>query len=753
MGQKRRVFNKLRHKNNKGKLDIGLSMADDNTEEIRQLFLDNTKNFLEFADDDNDNIIHIALMHEHDELIPLFLKHEPELIHHTNYSGQSPLRFAITEGLTPNTVKLLLSNGSNPKEFMIGGRTLLHLAAEKGYSNLIPLLLAEKLDIDCRDSNSETPLLLALNNGHDKTASILLKNGADPLLRHETFGSPLHIALKWNCMDSIDLLLNDNEVVTNMNEFRMTHDKATPIMTAVTYCDFPVVERMISLGANINAHNISSISVLSYSLGNGNSAARDEIALYLLDKGIDLYPDRETMLNQAINVNADIAIIEQLIEYGMDVNKKDHTQKSPLYIAIEQENIEAVNSLLAAGADPAMPSFNERRPIDLLYEIENKQLAVDILEQLQKYGFDINSYGRAHRTPLQEAAFTGHVEIAEYLLKQDIDIEIQSQDYWKKTAFMFTADGFKNIEEKSIIADMLHKKNANLEATDTLGNTVMHQLSENVNIERLKKFHSMDTLLSTRNNSGATPLMTAIKHGRTENVLYIAQAISHDINEKDSKGSTLIHHIAKLGKQHVLAGVLENSFSEDIDWNIRDNEGRTPLMLAAYEGHSTLMEMLIENGAKINLLDKNGRSAIYYATVKFSPKPVEILLNNNANLHIFPKNDTRGFLHHAAETGLPTITGYFLKAGLNIDKKDKDGNTALHIAVRFNNAELVDYLLSNGANPNVKNNADFYPHDIAYHKNYSSIMSTIKRHIDEREQNKSNTLTPKIQSKPNNPYF
>lgn len=44
-----------------------------------------------------------------------------------------------------------------------------------------------------------------------------------------------------------------------------------------------------------------------------------------------------------------------------------------------------------------------------------------------------------------------------------------------------------------------------------------------------------------------------------------------------------------------------------------------------------------------------------------------------------------------------------LKAKINLDSQDKDGDTLLHAAVGWNNKNVVNLLLQNGANPNVQN--------------------------------------------------
>ena len=54
----------------------------------------------------------------------------------------------------------------------------IHLAAIKGHTDLIRHLLSYRFDIDCEDSERETPLSLAVQMGHLETARELIHNNA-----------------------------------------------------------------------------------------------------------------------------------------------------------------------------------------------------------------------------------------------------------------------------------------------------------------------------------------------------------------------------------------------------------------------------------------------------------------------------------------------------------------------------------------------------------------------------------------------
>ncbi len=58
-----------------------------------------------------------------------------------------------------------------------------------------------------------------------------------------------------------------------------------------------------------------------------------------------------------------------------------------------------------------------------------------------------------------------------------------------------------------------------------------------------------------------------------------------------------------------------------------------------------------------------------------------------------------------------------LKHGAMIDAANHQGNTPLHLAAQQNNLDMVQLLLAAGANPLLKNHANFTPHGLAeYHE-------------------------------------
>jgi ankyrin repeat protein len=113
---------------------------------------------------------------------------------------------------------------------------------------------------------------------------------------------------------------------------------------------------------------------------------------------------------------------------------------------------------------------------------------------------------------------------------------------------------------------------------------------------------------------------------------------------------------------------VKNFIAQGADVNGKQDEERyTPLHFAAKAGHLESVKELVRLGAKIN-----ARTAYGYL-------PIHLAIEGNA------KQD---------------LIDYFLDAGIDINKDIKGGGTILSLAALCHNEQLVQHLLSRGADPN-----------------------------------------------------
>ena len=137
------------------------------------------------------------------------------------------------------------------------------------------------------------------------------------------------------------------------------------------------------------------------------------------------------------------------------------------------------------------------------------------------------------------------------------------------------------------------------------------------------------------------------------------------------------------------------------DVDKQDYGGRTPLHLAASNGHQSVVELLLEKGADIDRQDRQGRTALWIP-VKRVPRThrtgVKLLLENGADVHIRDFAG-RSVFHDLVEFGDDSIFEVLLRSGANLEGRtpECDGATPLIRAARFGKKHIVQFLIDTGA--------------------------------------------------------
>jgi ankyrin repeat protein len=113
---------------------------------------------------------------------------------HTNYDS-SPLPLAVERRDLP-LLDWLLTTGADVNAKDSNGNSSLMLASQKGYEDIVKRLLRQNdVIVDCEDSKRKaTPLMDAASEGHIKVVQLLLEAGAEVNARTIHGNSPLSLA-------------------------------------------------------------------------------------------------------------------------------------------------------------------------------------------------------------------------------------------------------------------------------------------------------------------------------------------------------------------------------------------------------------------------------------------------------------------------------------------------------------------------------------------------------------------------------
>ena len=118
----------------------------------------------------------------------------------------------------------------------------------------------------------------------------------------------------------------------------------------------------------------------------------------------------------------------------------------------------------------------------------------------------------------------------------------------------------------------------------------------------------------------------------------------------------------------------------DVNATSLNGQSQTVLMLAAFNGHTKLVEMLIDRGGEVNHLDATGRTALMYCCSGPFPETVKVLIDKGAKVNIVDNSEKWTALMFAAAEGQTANVKLLLDNGADVKPKDIDGDTAADFA-------------------------------------------------------------------------
>lgn len=138
--------------------------------------------------------------------------------------------------------------------------------------------------------------------------------------------------------------------------------------------------------------------------------------------------------------------------------------------------------------------------------------------------------------------------------------------------------------------------------------------------------------------------------------------------------------------------------------NVRDKsrEGMSPLHAAVETGNLEIAAYLLIHGAKTNIRDYEKRTPLMMMDEDATPEMFQLLVRYGAKPTLLDKQKNTP-LHHLAENSDDAdLARQFVSYGVNVNAVNKEGKTALMIAVENDRSYLVKALIESGADVNAR---------------------------------------------------
>ena len=507
--------------------------------------------------------------------------------------------------------------------------TALHWAAFKGQTNLVTLLLANGADVNTATKSRLTPLHAAAAGGDTNVVKMLLAHDAKVDAR-DVFGfTPLHFAAIASSGDVAKLLLAGGAAAN-----------------ARVGKDVGAIHALeVGVGKNVQA----TLAGLSNLADEGATplqvAARDdnrEVAMVLLANKAEVNARDDSghtpLYTAALNGNQDVAAL--LIAHGAEVNVRDRQGLTPLHAAVDGGHQLAAEVLLAAKADVNAADKQGRTPL-LLAAVSHNDSMVKLVRDHGGHDPVIDIY---------EAAGSDDLATARALLRDRPDLASVNILFGMTPLHWAVQKGCLDM------AELLLASKADVDAKDVLGETALHYAARNGRLDIVGLLLASGAEVNARNKAGDTPYWLATCAGHEK---VMTQLEWYGGNAGHMFGID-IYMAATTGDVEVVRKLLKSH--PELVFEKKPRTGETPLHMAARNGHTAVVKLLLAENADANVQNNDGVTPLHYAAVNGRRNVVDVLL----------------------------------AAGANINAKDELGQTPLHMAEGSGRKDVAAMLRQHG---------------------------------------------------------
>ncbi|KAJ8668251.1 hypothetical protein QAD02_009914 [Eretmocerus hayati] len=675
--------------------------------EICDLLLSN-KGLQNITNDEKITPVHIASMRNQVAIVKKLLQsrynvNDAVSLDTDYWPGFTPIHFAV-QFQCIETVEFLLGVGADITKKDSRQRTPLHLAHLLRDERIIDMILLAHLNIVSNpvDSRGLSHFHIACSRNNPKVVEYFIKLGVNlaDQIQEKTFlnKGAINLAIKHECTDVVRLLLQCSDHVSlNANildgcikdAFCTGNREILHLLCAVKKIDRNV-SGIQEFPTYFQSFFQSDIEIIKKSIPPSGEALNK----YIISNGC-------TILHVAIECRHE-EVCELLVKRGANYNIQNLSGRSPLHLAFKYNMLKIVD-LMLENHKILRVNVTDDDSLSFLH-IACARNNVRIAKRLLKLGADVDcpvsfeSVTWPGFTPLHFAAQFGCKEVSLALLEHGASYSATNASNLTAFDIVFRRASLGVlIEPPSIMESILtfHSWRKDKLFNDR-GFSLLHLDSEIFNRNSCKTLKMMQTIGTHLNDinktihnmntkwDGYTPLHFALLVIRNEKYAKLLIKAGADIFVKASNGDTVLHlHNALISNPETIE--LENP--RILQLNHIGSEGRSIFHVACAQGNLKLVKYFLEHGVDPNF------SALLPGTGCDDDAPLHTVISSNLDRSL-------------------DLVNLLLSHGANPNIRDSDKNVPLHFMLDNHHTEIIDVLVSHGADINAQN--AFYETPLMY---------------------------------------
>jgi len=464
----------------------------------------------------------------------------------------------------------------------------LHQVVIQGDVGAVQHLLQEGVNVDSQDQKGRTPLVLAAARGYTPIMELLIKAGARVHGLHRNI--PLSSAAMYGQVESMRMLISYGAKVNKMD-----HAGYTPLHSAVMVGHLAAIQLLLDHKAQQKRCRYDGKSPLHIA-----AVGEYKFAKQLFQHVIEC--EQTGNYDEAMHYNDTtcrapeeevLATVQCLLAHGANVNRRDDKGRTPLHYATLKQYPEVAQLLIEHGAEVNTIDENGEYPLHQAAAYKDTAIAQLLIEN----GADINCQSNSGTTPLLIAIVSMHPKMALFLVEKGANprlgggrgpisfaVDAEYESMMQPFILHYIKADKSSYDQRSIYEFTLY-------CIISTGSLPMAQLA------LAQKEVDVNSILVGVNT---TLLGVAVRFGRTEMVKLLIDRganVNAPVHARRKKrGKAPLHCAARLG--HLAIAKLLIAHGADID--AKSSRGNTPLKYALKYQQKAMAHLLEEHGAVVN---------------------------------------------------------------------------------------------------------------------------------------------------------